>query len=567
MEKWKIKIRERWEIFGSFTVFWTIMILILVYSIIFLNDGHLVYSLDDAYIHMAIAKNFSQHGVWGITKKEFSSSSSSLLYSLLLSLIFLFGPNELVPLIINLIFANILLFIVFYILKIKYNIPSYSVFSCLLSMIFFIPLHFLVLTGMEHTIQITIDILFVYFASKIICNENLNQKKILVRKERSISILEDKYFFILAPLVSMVRFEGIFLIIIISFLFLLRKSLIYFTIVLLLGFLPIIIFGIISLYNGWYFFPNSVILKANTIQFTFPAILELFLSFINELIKNYHIGILLVGALCIFLFRYKKKKIIWNETSIMAVIFIGVTLLHILLIGASFKNQNLSRYDGYIIALGIIMLFLSIKDAIPKRFSMASIRNYLGDIKKDIKKNYLQVISVVLIVFIFFWIFIPRSYRLIRDTPQATNNIYEQQYQMGLFLEKYYEGEVIAVNDIGAVNYLTDIECIDLRGLGSHEVTDAIQKDKLDEDFVSNLTEKKGCKIAIIYEEKDYGYDIPEEWIKAGEWEIKNNVVCGDDDVSFWAVDEEELGSLIKHLIDFSSELPIYVKESGLYKE
>ncbi|MFX0139251.1 MAG: hypothetical protein ACFFDN_36760, partial [Candidatus Hodarchaeota archaeon] len=530
---WKDKspkelIRNNWEFITSLLVLWGLMVGLLIYSFN-LNEGHIIYALDDAYIHMAIAKNFSRYGVWGITKKKFSSSSSSLLYTLLLSLIFLFGPNELVPLIINLIFANILLYIVFYIFKIKYNIPSYSIFSCLLLMIFFIPLHFLVFTGMEHTIQITIDILFVYYALKIICNENLNQKKILVRKERSISFLEDKYFFILAPLVTMVRFEGMFLIIIISFLFLLRKSLSYSTIVLLLGFLPIIIFGMISLYNGWYFFPNSVILKGNIIQFTFPAILELFLSFIDELFQNYHIGILLVGALWIFLFRYKKKKSIWNEPSIMAVIFMGVTLLHILLIGSTLKNQNLSRYDGYIIALGIIMLFLSIKDAIPKRFSMASFRDYLSDIKKDIKIKYLQVISVVLIVIIFFWIFIPRSFRLIRDTPQATNNIYEQQYQMGLFLEKYYEGEVIAVNDIGAVNYLTDIKCIDLRGLGSHEVADAIQKDKLDEDFVDKITKEKRCKIAIIYEEKDYGYDIPEDWIKAGEWEIKNNVVCGDD--------------------------------------
>ena len=35
------------------------------------NDGHIIYTLDDSYIHMALAKNLAQHGVWGITRYEF----------------------------------------------------------------------------------------------------------------------------------------------------------------------------------------------------------------------------------------------------------------------------------------------------------------------------------------------------------------------------------------------------------------------------------------------------------------------------------------------------------------
>ena len=130
-EDWKKLIRNHWEILTGLTIFWAIMVGMLTYSFI-LNQGHIIYSLDDAYIHMAIAKNFSQHGVWGVTDKEFSSSSSSLLYSLLLSLIFLFGPNEIAPLIINLVFANFLIFEVYYILKERINLPSYASFSCLI---------------------------------------------------------------------------------------------------------------------------------------------------------------------------------------------------------------------------------------------------------------------------------------------------------------------------------------------------------------------------------------------------------------------------------------------------
>ena len=41
------------------------------------NGGQFVYTLDDPYIHMAIAKNVVRHGVWGVTPFQFSSSSSS----------------------------------------------------------------------------------------------------------------------------------------------------------------------------------------------------------------------------------------------------------------------------------------------------------------------------------------------------------------------------------------------------------------------------------------------------------------------------------------------------------
>jgi len=136
---------------------------------------------------------------------------------------------------------------------------------------------------------------------------------------------------------------------------------------------------------------------------------------------------------------------------------------------------------------------------------------------------------------------------------------------MGLFLNKYYKGECIALNDIGAVNYIADIECLDLRGLGSKEIAEAIVDDELDEEFVYKEAKRRDCIIAIIYEDKDYGYDIPSQWTKVGEWKLGYNVVCGDDTVSFWAVDPDEVDDLIENLKDFSENLPKTVKESGNY--
>src|SRR6185436_17091297 len=74
----------------------------VAYRLLRLTEGHLVYALDDAYIHMAIAKNLALHGVWGVQAGTFSSSSSSPLWTLLLSGWFrAAGVSDAAPLVLN----------------------------------------------------------------------------------------------------------------------------------------------------------------------------------------------------------------------------------------------------------------------------------------------------------------------------------------------------------------------------------------------------------------------------------------------------------------------------------
>lgn len=130
------------------------------------NQGHIGYALDDAYIHMAIAKNFALNGVWGITEYGFTSSTSSLLYTLLLSIIYsLFGVNEITPLILNIIFATLSICVIYRLLK-QNNINNTYIFIVLQLITFLTPLPALIFSGMEHTLQILITILFVHLSAK-----------------------------------------------------------------------------------------------------------------------------------------------------------------------------------------------------------------------------------------------------------------------------------------------------------------------------------------------------------------------------------------------------------------
>ena len=42
-----------------------------------ITDGYLVYAIDDCYIHLALARNLSETGVWGIRPNEYAFASSS----------------------------------------------------------------------------------------------------------------------------------------------------------------------------------------------------------------------------------------------------------------------------------------------------------------------------------------------------------------------------------------------------------------------------------------------------------------------------------------------------------
>jgi len=60
--------------------------------------GEPIYPIDDAHIHMALARNLAQHGVYGVTPWETTHASSSPLWVLLLAGAFvLAGPLYLIP--------------------------------------------------------------------------------------------------------------------------------------------------------------------------------------------------------------------------------------------------------------------------------------------------------------------------------------------------------------------------------------------------------------------------------------------------------------------------------------
>ena len=528
-------IKKQLSLIISIVILWIITGILLVISFK-QNQGHIVYAIDDTYIHMAIAKNFAQDGVWGITKFGFSSSSSSILYTFLIAVIyFITGVNEITPFILNVIFATFTLLLVYIIIR-RYELNSFWSFVVLLSIIFFTPLPALIFGGMEHTLHIILTISFVYLSVIILSKDKAN-------------FLEYSFLLVLAFFVTAARYEGLLLIFVVSILFVLKKKWLYPSFLLIAGVAPLVIYGIISIMKGWFFLPNSVLLKSNVLLY--PGATRFLFHFFGQILQNPHIYVLVLVALLLLISQYKEQKSLWKDTTIMLIIFIATTLLHTFFA----RFGWFFRYEAYLVALGIVVVTINLKEYFLTRSS----------IHFD-KSSLLKKVAIILVIIVIVFPLAQRGLNSLMITPQATNNIYDQQYQMGLFLKQYYFGENVAANDIGAVSYFGGVRLLDLEGLGSLEVAKTKINGIYNTKKINDLARQKEIKIALVYDRwyQKYG-GLPSNWIKVGEWKIQNNVVTGGDTVSFYATSFEEENKLINNLAIFSSDMPKDIIQTGKY--
>ena len=541
----KKTLLQHWPLYASVSILSLLLWLILAVSFSH-NQGHLVYALDDAYIHMAMARNFAHSGVWGVTRYAFTSSSSSILWTLLLSLTYyLLGVSQGAPLLWNLLLAVLVLVVADAILG-WYKLPSALRFASLLAIIFLIPLPTLILAGTEQILQALLAMLVTFLAGQVISGETPSSTP-----RNSIWLL------VLAPLVTAVRFEGMALILAIVGLFLLRKRWFYALALGVCGFLPVVIYGIISVSQGWFWLPSSVLLKG-----VFPSLTSvsgLLLSLIVSAYVNLdlapHVFVLLVAVLLFYILACGKGRGPFESRQAMGAILLATALPHVEFV----QVGPLYRYDAYLFVLGVIFL-ASQFPIVMSGFSTS------GFSRSRLVPKYLAAGGLALLLFLPLAM---KGARLLWFLPQCTTNVFEQQYQMGLFINQYYQGSTVALNDVGAVNFLADIHCLDLWGLANRAVTSAKRSHNFHTRDIAELSRQAGARIAILYDHW-FGGEIgglPADWVRVGQWTIRNNVVVGGDTVSFYAVGVSEVPYLSQCLREYSARLPHDVIQRGSYLE
>lgn len=465
-----------------------ILILINVGILIYTVNSEFHYSLDDPFIHLEIANNLVEFGNYGINESEFTSPSSSPLWTFLLSgIIYLFGNYEYIPL-----YLNLLISIIFVILYSKYNNKKEETIILLFAtLLTSIPV--LIINGMEHILHIS---LFAYIFFKL--NSLAFEKR---------NLFEEKLLLIVIALLTLVRLETLFFIFCICVILFLRKEYKQSIILGLISISLMVLFGLFSVYKGSTFLPSSILLKSDidNLTSTFQVINRYMFKWILNLGEQTVILSLMI-ILSIILLINKNTKYKYH-----IITFIFTCLLH----SYFAKFGWLYRYEAYLVFIGLILIG----------------KLFIENKERVLKLNKVKLVFVLLVVSI------PFLYRLNEANTESRKAIYKmniQQYQMAQFVKEYYNNDVVACNDLGAISYFTNAKIIDLFGLGSNQISKAKISYKNMEQVYESLLDENNCNLIIVYNNWFGGkYALPEKFIDVCEWDAQVPLNLGSNIITF----------------------------------
>jgi hypothetical protein len=430
------------------------------------NAGHFIFSLDDPYIHMALAEQIA-HGTYGINPGEPASPSSSVLWP------FLLAPFARFPLPVIVLLFNLLGGLATSLL-IGFTIAAWTEADeapdtprnllTILALILIGNLAGLTFVGMEHTLQV-----FLAGVGALGIISCMRTGKI------------PTWCLVLAALGPMVRYESLTISVALAIalvgLHQRRKALL----LLVASVLPLIAFSLFLHHLKLPLLPGSVLIKGQVVGQNVSAargfLRSVKVAVFSAPTDNYHLPL--------FLLFLTLAGMAWKQTDrVKRFALAGAATaagLH-LLFG---PFHWFYRYEVYIVFFSALVLLSTLF---------------------ELPKIPLGWYALALLGCSHLYI------QALHDTITNSRDIYLQQYQMHRFVTEFYTGNV-AINDLGLVSYhrRPGQQVFDLAGLGSVEAT--LQKNK-NAAWLDAMTHEHHDGLVMIYES---GLPVqPADWTRLG---------------------------------------------------
>jgi hypothetical protein len=453
------------------------------------NSGHFVYTLDDPYIHLALAGNIAR-GHYGINRNEFTAPSSSILWPFILVPFAGISHAFLMPLLFNLLFS---LLTVFFLNRI------YGAGGILLSVvsIFAFNLTGLAFTGMEHSLQLLLVVMTAAGLQNFMKSGRVSP--VLVASLLAAPLVRYECLAVSLPVLVFLFVSGA------------RKMsvLLFIGIVVSIG-----TFSLFLVHLGLDPMPASVNAKSVVVggsgsaSSVFSNLLDSVRSF-----RGLAQLLVLVPLVSVVFSRSRESRERMLSGAVAAAVF-----LH-LLVG---RSGWFHRYGVYIWAFSVLACF---------------------HLYKDIVRRHSLVFSAVLLALSADYL---SGYTKI---PAASENIYQQQYQMRRFVHGWLQ-EPVAVNDLGLVSMGYTHYVLDLWGLA----VPAALTGAFSPLWVDSAAHANDVSTAIVYRDEIPGI---QHWTSVARIEISSPlVVCVSGGVDFLSAPWVSADLLREKLVEFKKTLP-----------
>lgn len=493
----------------------TVLVIVGVISVLWVNNGRFTYTLDDPYIQLAVAEELAIHGHYGVNSHDFSAPCSSPLWPVLMVPFAKLPGFELIPLIISWLAGLITIWILHQ--RVEISLPETPNGKSLkwlrIGLSGFVILGFnligLVFTGMEHSLQVLLTIIVVDGMLKISENRKAG------------------FWFTVAMIAGpWIRYENMALTAVGACYLMHQKR--YLQAIMLGGFA----LAGLTAFSGYLVslgldpVPASIQTKS-----AFAAGGKTIATAKTNLIASITYGRgLLVALLSAVLYSLTFTRIHREKWKPVARLIAAAGCMH--LIAGSYGWMN--RYEIYIL-LAQITCMIGIVGVLVK------------DCRHLLENRHVRVLAPLLPVVGF-----PYLLDLLR-LPVTANNIYEQHYQMHRFVVEYWK-KPVGVNDLGYVSFRNPQYVLDLWGLASVEALH-YRLNATNPDWMQTLTTKKGVQLVMIY---DHWFPkLPAQWKKIADISLSKPCIApGGAYVSFYVTNEGALTDAIPALEKFQKSLP-----------
>jgi hypothetical protein len=537
--------------------------------------GHVWFTLDDPYIHLALAQHIAATAHYGINSGELAAPSSSILYPFVLAALLKLGLGQAAPMLVCFV-ATIISGLLFcailrragYFSDESVRRTTWPGFLMLCILVFAGNLIGLEFTGMEHAAQVAVSLACVLGVVRFLQNG-----------------IATRYWLVCAIAAPLVRYEGASLWLGTVLLLMWHRRWAPAAFVGLVGAAALGAFSLWLHMHGLAWLPSSVLAKLSSAEIFShsiePGRLRLAEVEALTLIAG-GIALLAAGlrqfALAMILGGAVVSAAVWLEIAaagaplappwqavirslltygIVQFALLGIVIaaclprsirsgdsrraqcaLFGLLILAAHAAEGrfgwFSRYEAYAIISGAAIAAV-VWAAETKRWASAA-----GPIRQG-----LATLGIMLAMLLY-------GLRIFQ-TPTAAELIYDRQYQMHRFITEFFPGPA-AVNDLGLVSYGNNNYVLDLWGLGS-EAARRARIESGDPNWMAGITRGHKIDVAIIF--THWFPHVPAEWRLAGTLTADAPNYVGTENASdFYATSPVALPRLRAALALWSRDLP-----------